>query len=77
MLTLYQKGEEPDPTIYQVLQLIPTDHVPEFYETGRWENRAWHVTEFLEGGSLSQFIQQGEFWQLHEIPKLVEEMGKR
>ncbi len=27
---LYQKGEEPDPTIYQVLQLIPTDHVPEF-----------------------------------------------
>ncbi|MBO1916641.1 hypothetical protein J4727_18740 [Providencia rettgeri] len=46
MLTLYQKGEEPDPTIYQVLQLIPTDHVPEFYETGRWENRAWHVTEY-------------------------------
>lgn len=76
VLTLYQKGEEPDPTIYQVLQLIPTDHVPEFYETGRWENRAWHVTELLEGGSLSQFIQQGEFWQLHEIPKLVEEMGQ-
>ncbi|MBO1929153.1 hypothetical protein J4731_10245 [Providencia rettgeri] len=21
---------------------------------------------------MSQFIQQGEFWQLHEIPKLVE-----
>ncbi|MEY0973366.1 protein kinase domain-containing protein [Providencia huaxiensis] len=76
VLTLYQKGEEPDPTIYQVLQLLPTDHVPEFYETGRWENRAWHVTELLEGGSLSQFIQQGDFWQLHEIPKLVEEMGK-
>lgn len=76
VLTLYQKGEEPDPSIYQVLQLIPTDHVPEFYETGRWENRAWHVTELLEGGSLSQFIQQGDFWQPYEIPKLVEEMGQ-
>ncbi|MEQ4777838.1 AAA domain-containing protein [Providencia huaxiensis] len=76
VLTLYQKGEEPDPTIYQVLQLIPTDHVPEFYETGRWENRAWHVTELLEGGSLNQFIQQGDFWQPYEIPKLVEEMGQ-
>lgn len=76
VLTLYQKGEEPDPTIYQVLKLIPTDHVPEFYETGRWENRAWHVTELLEGGSLSQFIQQGDFWQPHEISKLVEEMGQ-
>lgn len=75
VLTLYQKGEEPDPTIYQVLKLISTDHVPHFYETGRWENRAWHVTEKLTGGSLSQFIQQGEFWHSEEIPKLVEELG--
>ncbi|GAB1440935.1 hypothetical protein MASR2M36_37200 [Providencia sp.] len=63
VLTLYQKGEEPDPSIYQVLQLIPTDHVPEFYENRPLGNRAWHVTELLEGGSLSQFIQQGDFWQ--------------
>lgn len=76
VLTLYQKGEEPDPAVYQVLKRIPTDHVPEFYEYGRFENRAWHVTEMLEGGSLSQFIQQGEFWQADEIPKLVDEMGQ-
>ncbi|MGM0935208.1 MAG: AAA domain-containing protein [Pseudomonadota bacterium] len=75
VLTLYQKGEEPDPAIYQVLKLIPTEHVPQFYETGRWENRAWHVTEQLTGGSLSQFIQQGDFWRPDEIPKLVEELG--
>lgn len=75
VLTLYQKGEEPDPAIYQVLKLIPTEHVPQFYETGRWENRAWHVTEKLTGGSLSQFIQQGDFWRPDEIPKLVEELG--
>ncbi|HDN2510241.1 TPA: DUF4011 domain-containing protein [Providencia rettgeri] len=76
VLTLYQKGEEPDPNIYQVIKRTPTEHVPEFYEIGRYENRAWHVTEMLEGGSLSQFIQQGEFWQPHEIPRLVEEMGQ-
>ncbi|WP_369311470.1 AAA domain-containing protein [Providencia rettgeri] len=76
VLTLYLKGEEPDPAVYQTLKRIPTDHVPEFYDTGRFENRAWHVTEMLEGGSLSQFIQQGEFWQADEIAKLVEEMGR-
>lgn len=76
VLTLYQKGEEPEPEVYQVLKRIPTDHVPEFYDTGRFENRAWHVTEMLAGGSLSQFIQRGEFWQADEIPKLVEEMGQ-
>ncbi len=76
ILTLYQKGEEPDPAVYQVLKLIPTDHVPEFYQIGRWQQRAWHVTERLSGGSLSQFIEQGDFWQPTEIPKLIEEMGQ-
>ncbi|MCK1142982.1 AAA domain-containing protein [Providencia stuartii] len=76
VLTLYQKGEEPDLAIYQVLNVIPVEHIPVFYETGRWENRAWHVTETLTGGSLSQFIQRGEFWRPDEIPRLVEEMGQ-
>ncbi|EKT62955.1 AAA domain-containing protein [Providencia burhodogranariea] len=76
ILTLYRKGEEPDPAIYQVLKLISVDHVPVFYDAGRWENRAWHVTEKLVGGSLSQFIAQGDFWRSDEIPKLVKEIGK-
>lgn len=75
VLTLYLKGEEPDPAIYQVLNLISTDHIPVFYETGRWENRVWHVTERLKGGSLSQFIERGEFWQPDEINTLVSELG--
>lgn len=75
VLTLYLKGEEPDPAIYQVLNLISTDHIPVFYETGRWENRAWHVTERLNGGSLSQFIERGDFWQPDEINVLVSELG--
>ncbi|MCW2254685.1 hypothetical protein M2263_000776 [Providencia alcalifaciens] len=76
ILTLYRKGEEPDPAIYQVLKLISVDHVPVFYDAGRWENRAWHVTEKLVGGSLSQFIAQGDFWRSDEIPKLLDEIGK-
>ncbi|MEQ4922290.1 protein kinase domain-containing protein [Proteus hauseri] len=75
VLTLYLKGEEPDPAIYQVLNLISTEHVPVFYEIGRWDNRVWHVTERLMGGSLSQFIKQGEFWQPDEIKVLVAELG--
>ena len=53
VLTLYQHGAEPDPAIYEVLQRLPHEHVPTIYATGRWNERAYEVTEYLSGGSLA------------------------
>ncbi len=53
VLTLYANGSEPDPEVYDVLLTIDRDHVPEILETGRWEDRAFEVSEDLRGGSLA------------------------
>lgn len=53
ILTLYHHGAEPDPAVYEVLNRLPRDHVPQIYATGRWEDRAFEVAEFLAGQSLA------------------------
>jgi primosomal replication protein N'' len=53
VLTLYALGSEPDPEVYEVLRTIDRDHVPDILETGRWEERAYEVTEDLRGGTLA------------------------
>jgi hypothetical protein len=53
ILTLYQNGFEPDPAVYEVLGRLPREHVPEVYATGRWNGRAYEVTESLHGGTLA------------------------
>ena len=53
VLTLYNSGSEPDPTVYEVLKLLPLDHVPRIMATGRWQDRAFEVSEELTGGTLA------------------------
>lgn len=53
VLTLYANGSEPDPEVYDALRALDRDHVPEIYETGRWEDRAYEVAEDLRGGTFA------------------------
>ena len=53
VLTLYANGSEPDPEVYDALRTLDRDHVPEILETGRWEDRAYEVSEDLRGGTLA------------------------
>ncbi|WP_273548210.1 protein kinase domain-containing protein [Xenorhabdus khoisanae] len=76
ILTLYQLGEEPDPSVYDVLRLLPKSHVPELLDIGRQHGRPWHVTEPISGGSLEVFISRSDYWQREEIPQLIREMGQ-
>ncbi|WP_116811556.1 AAA domain-containing protein [Steroidobacter cummioxidans] len=52
-MSLYSVGSEPDPAVYEVLRRLPRDYVPEILQTGRWEGRAFEVTEELTGGTLA------------------------
>ncbi len=53
VLTLYAPGSEPDQAVYDVLQRLPRDHVPEIFVHGRWCDRAYEVCEEFTGGSLA------------------------
>ena len=52
MLSLYIAGSDPDPEIYQALGTVSIEHVPEILETGRLGDRAYEITEFIDGGTL-------------------------
>lgn len=54
VLTLYNSGSEPDPAVYEVLRLLSIDHVPRIMTTGRWQERAFEVSEELTGGTLAE-----------------------
>jgi len=56
ILTLYAVGSEPDQAIYDLLLKLPRDHVPEFFATGRWQDRAYEVAEEFKGGTLADFV---------------------
>lgn len=53
VLTLYANGSEPDAEVYNALRALDRDHVPEIFETGRWEERAYEVSEDLRGGTFA------------------------
>ncbi|KAF0865584.1 AAA domain-containing protein [Pseudomonas sp. LD120] len=53
VLTLYQAGAEPDPSVYEAIKRLPREHVPEIIHTGRWDERAFEVAEELTGGTLA------------------------
>lgn len=53
-VTLYSEGAEPDPQVYQTLQRLPRDHVPELLATGRLDARPYDVFELIEGGTLAE-----------------------
>lgn len=52
VLTLYRNGAEPDTAVQAVLKKLDPDHIPEMLETGRYQDRAFEVSEFIRGTSL-------------------------
>jgi hypothetical protein len=74
ILTLYAAGSEPDQAIYDLLSKLPRDHVPEFFATGRWQDRAYEVAEEFSGGTLTDFAVDPS--DHAAIGKLVGELGQ-
>lgn len=74
VLTLYRPGAEPDPAVYEVVAYLPKEHVPEIITTGRWDGRAYEVTEELSQGSFANI--DIEFSNLSTIRNVVSELGK-
>ncbi len=72
VLTLYALGSDPDPDVQDVLRSLPREHVPEFQQTGRWEGRAYEVTERFEEVTLANL---GWSADLEELPRIVAELG--
>ncbi len=54
VLTLYRSGAEPDTGVQTVLQKLDPDHIPALLETGRFQDRAFEVSEFIRGLSLEE-----------------------
>jgi hypothetical protein len=56
VLTIFNaEGAEPDPEVYEVLRRLSLDHVPEIYEIGRLQNRAFDVAENVTRDHLGDF----------------------
>lgn len=53
ILTVYSEGHEPDAEVYEVLRTLDREHVPDLLETGRWDGRAYELSEDLRGGTLA------------------------
>ncbi|WFU04592.1 AAA domain-containing protein (plasmid) [Rhizobium sp. CB3171] len=52
VLTLYADGAEPDTAVYDAIRNMPLDHLPEIFEIGRWNDRAYEISEEITGGTL-------------------------
>ena len=74
ILTLYAAGSEPDPAIYDLLSKLSRDHVPEFFSTGRWQDRAYEVVEEFSDGTLAEFVV--DLTDQTAIDKLVGELAQ-
>jgi len=53
-LIIYKEEHEPDKSIYQVMENMDHDHLPDLISTGRWHSRPYEIHEWIEGGSLSE-----------------------
>lgn len=68
MLSLYAAGSDPDPEIYQALGAVSIGHVPEILETGRLGERAYEITEFIDGGTLADVgVPAGDLRHLRHV----------
>ena len=74
VLTLYAPGREPDAEIYDVIRSLNRDHVPEILETGRWEDRAFEVSEDLKGGTLAELGRLSN--DVETLSQVLFEVGK-
>jgi len=52
VLSLYCENAEPDPEVYETLQKIDVDHVPEIISFGHRNGRPYEITEYISGGDL-------------------------
>ncbi|MFZ1104101.1 MAG: protein kinase [Hyphomicrobiaceae bacterium] len=52
MLTLYARGVEPDPDVYEKLRQSRLEQVAEVLAVGQWEQRPYEVVEHIDGLSL-------------------------
>ena len=53
ILILYHSGMEPEPAVYKALQQISSEHIPQIYITGRWENRFYEIVETFSGQTVA------------------------
>lgn len=74
VLTLYRHGVEPDPSVYDALARVSREHVREIYATGRWDDRAFEITEELNGGVLADL--GTVINDLDGLRRVVYELGK-
>ncbi|MGH1484707.1 MAG: protein kinase domain-containing protein [Cellvibrionaceae bacterium] len=51
-MILYKDNYEPDSTIYQTMERMDRDHLPDLILTGRWHNRSYEIHEWINYGSL-------------------------
>jgi len=73
VFTLYADGSEPDTEVYDALRTLDRDHVPEILATGRWQDRAYEVSEDLKGGTLADVGLLPN--DLGTLRRVVEEVG--
>jgi len=73
VLTIYSEGSEPDPTVYDVLRVIPRDHVPEIIEVGRAGGRAYEVFEEFTAGTLADLSLPPD--DMTTLSRVVSEVG--
>jgi primosomal replication protein N'' len=70
-LVLYQPRAEPDQAVYEILRRVPIDHIPTLITTGRHDNRAYEVTELINGPTL-----QAAGYIAGENPELLRSLVK-
>ena len=76
LLTLYRQGFEPDPGVQAILQRMNVDHSPAMLAVGRYEDRAYEVTEQITGGTLRELGFPGATDPLPLAGKIVDEIGR-
>jgi hypothetical protein len=74
VLTLYSSGSEPDGVVYDVLRSLDLDHVPKIMAVGRWQDRAFEVSEEITGGTLAELGLLPD--DAATLSRVVDEVGK-
>jgi hypothetical protein len=75
LLTLYASDSEPDPSVHEVLRRMDRDHIPELLATGRWNGRAFEVTERIHGTSLAA-DREIDWKNQVVVRRVIDELGR-
>ncbi|WP_234885244.1 protein kinase domain-containing protein [Rhizobium rhizogenes] len=74
VLTLYADGAEPDTAVYDAIRNMPLDHLPEIFDIGRWNDRAYEISEEITGGTLEHLASNSS--DPHVLRTVTFEIGK-